>query len=140
MPSSAEKIKSLKTIRGRDIKIRYTQDDFEDALVNQRQFYDENGDILTPVTPLLLARQVGTNNPTIDRLGNSEPRYISACFGSPVNSAGESEFKTIIPYVPGDVNHAEHIKEIFDFISASEFLDPKSPLGLTYHGENYNPQ
>jgi NADPH-dependent curcumin reductase CurA len=35
MPSSTEKIKSLKTVRGKDVKIRYTQDDFEDALVNQ---------------------------------------------------------------------------------------------------------
>lgn len=139
MPSSVEKIKSLKTVRGKDIKLRYTQDDFEDALINQRLFYDENGDILTPITSLLLARQIGTVNPTIDRLGNSEPRYISACFGSPTNQSGESQFKAIIPYSPGDPNHVEHIKEIFDYVSASQFLDPKSPLNLTYHGENYNP-
>lgn len=139
MPSSAERVKSLKTIRGRDIKIRYTQDNFEDALINQRQYFDENGDILTPITPLLLARQVGTSNPTIDRLGNSEPRYISACFGSPVNSSGESEFKIFIPYVPGDVNHNEHIKEIVNYTSPSQFLEPKSPLSLNYHGENHNP-
>jgi hypothetical protein len=139
MPSSAEKVKSLKTVRGKDIKIRYTQDDFEDALVNQRQFYDENGDILTPITPLLLDRQVATVNPTIGRLGNSEPRYISVCFGSPSNQSGESQFKVLIPYGPGDLNHVAHIKEIFDYVSLSQFLDPKSPLGLTYHGENYNP-
>ncbi|MDF0553870.1 hypothetical protein [Kamptonema sp. UHCC 0994] len=140
MPSSsAEKVKSLKTVRGKDIKIRYTQDDFEDALVNQRTYLDENGDSLTPITPLLLARQVGTPNPTIDRLGNSEPRYISACFGSPVNSSGESEFKVILPYAPGDTSHAEHIKEVFSYVSPSQFLDPKTPLSLSYHGENYNP-
>lgn len=139
MPSSsAEKIKSLKTVRGKDLKLRYTQDDFEDALVNQRQYFDENGDVLTPITPLLLSRQVATNNPTIDRLGNSEPRYILACFGSPINSSGESEFKILIPYVPGDVNHNDHIKEISDYISPSQFLDPRKPLNLTYHGENHN--
>lgn len=136
MPTSAEKIKSLKTVRGKDLKIRYTQDNSEDALVTQRQYYDENGDELTPVTPLLLARQIATNNPTIDRLGNAEPRYISACFGSPQNKLGESNFKVIVPYAPGDNNQIEQVKEVYAYISASAFLS-RSPLSLTYHGENY---
>jgi hypothetical protein len=139
MPSSAEKIKSFKTVRGRDLKIRYTQDDFEDALINQRQYYDDNGAESTPVTPLLLARQVATNNPTIDRLGKSEPRYISACFGSPSNISGQSEFKILIPYAPGDTNQIEQIKEIRDYVSLSQFLEPKSPLTLLYHGEIFVP-
>jgi hypothetical protein len=137
MPSSADKIKTLKTVRGKDLKIRYTQDNLEDALVNQRQYYDDNGDGLTPITPSLLARQVATNNPTIDKLGNSEPRYISACFGSPDNSLGESNFKVIVPYAPGDINQVGQIREIKGYISPSQFLTPKSPLSLTYHGENY---
>lgn len=136
MPNSIRTIKSLKTIRGKDLKLRYTQDDSEDALVNQRQYYDNNGAELTPVTPLLLARQVSTNNPTINRLGNTEPRYISACFGSPGNSLRESNFKIIVPYSPGDINQIEQIKELRDYISPSEFLSPKSPLNLSYHGEN----
>lgn len=136
MPNSASTIKTLKTVRGKDLKLRYTQDDLEDALVNQRQYYDNNGAELTPVTPLLLARQVSTNNPTIDRLGNAEPRYVSTCFGSPDNSLGESNFKIIIPYAPGDINQIEQIKEARSYTSFSEFLFPKSPLSLTYHGEN----
>jgi hypothetical protein len=137
---SAEKIKSLKTVRGKDLKVRYTQDNFEDALINQRQYFDDNGDGLTPVTSLLLNRQVtGANNPTIDRLGKSEPRYISACFGSPRNSSGQSEFKILIPYAPGDPNQVEQIKEIRDYISPSQFLVPQSALALTYHGENFVP-
>lgn len=135
MPNSASTIKTLKTVRGKDLKLRYTQDDLEDALVNQRQYYDNNGAELTPVTPLLLARQVSTNNPTIDRLGNAEPRYISACFGSPENSLGESNFKIIVPYAPGDINQIEQIKEVRSYISLSEFLLPNSSLSLTYHGE-----
>jgi hypothetical protein len=139
MPNnSVEKIKSLKTIRGKDLKVRYTQDDFEDALINQRLYYDENGDILTPITSLLLARQVTPSNPTIDRLGNSEPRYILACFGSPSNQSGESQFKSIIPYSPGDLSHIAHIKEIIDYVSLSQFLEPKMPLAMIYHGESYN--
>lgn len=137
MPNSATTIKTLKTVRGRDLKIRYTQDNLEDALINQRQYYDKNGDELTPVTFSLLARQVATNNPTIDRLGNADPRHISACFGSPDNKSGESNFKIIVPYAPGDDNQMEQIKEVRSYVSASTFLSPKSPLNLTYHGENY---
>lgn len=137
MSGSSEKIRNLKTVRGRDIKLRYTQDNFEDALINQRQYLDDNGVELTPVTPLLLARQVTTNNPTINRLGNAEPRYISACFGSPENSSGESNFKIFIPYAPGDNNQIEQIREVRNYISPSQFLMPSSPLALTYHGENY---
>lgn len=137
--TSVEKIKTLKTIRGKDLKIRYSQDNLDDALVNQRQSFDKNGDTLTPITPLLLARQVNTNNPTIARLGNSEPRHISACFGSTDNKSGESNFIVVIPYSPSDTNHNLHIQEIFNYISLSQKLQPKSPLNLTYQGENSNP-
>lgn len=137
MPTSAETIKTFKTVRGKDLKIRYTQDNLEDALITQRQYYDENGDGLTPVTQSLLARQVATNNPTIDRLGGTEPRYISACFGSPENKSGESNFKIVVPYAPGDSNQLEQIKEVRGYISASTLLSPKSPLSLTYYGENH---
>lgn len=136
MPTSDAKLRTFRTVRGKDIKIRYTQDSLEEALINQRQYYDNNGAELTPITSLLLARQVTTSNPTINRLGNTEPRYISACFGSPENSLGESNFKIIIPYAPGDVNQVEQIKEVLSYVSLSEFLSPKSPLSLTYHGEN----
>jgi len=87
----------------------------------------------------LLARQVFTNNPTIDRLGKSEPRYISACFGSPTNLSGQSKYKVLIPYAPGDVSQTEQIKEIRDYVSASSFLVPSSALALTYKGENHIP-
>lgn len=137
--SSVDKIKALKTVRGKDVKLRYTQDNLEDALINQRQYVDEVGNQLTPITPLLLARQVPTNNPTIDRFGKAEPRYISACFGSPTNLSGQSEYKILIPYAPGDANQSEQIKEIRDYLSSSSFLIPRSPLALMYQGENYTP-
>lgn len=136
MPNSASRIKTFKTVRGKDLKIRYTQDDAEDTLVIQRQYFDNNGAQLTPITALLLARQVATNNPAIDRLGGVEPRYVSACFGSPENSSGESNFKILVPYAPGDINQGEQIREVRSYISASELIVPKSPLKLIYHGEN----
>jgi hypothetical protein len=135
--SSVDKVETLKTVRGKDIKLRYTQDNLEDALINQRQYFDEDSNQLTPVTPLLLARQVPTSNPTIDRLGKSDPRYISACFGSPTNLSGQSEYKVLIPYAPGDANQVEQIKEIRDYVSSSSFLIPQLPLALTYQGENH---
>lgn len=135
---SPQKARLLKTVRGKDLKIRYTQDNFEDALINQRQFYDASGVILTPITPMFLARQVTTNNPTIARLGNSEPRYVFTCFGSIATDSGESNFKVVIPYCPGDTSHNEHIKEIYNFASLSANLDPKFPLTLQYYGENRN--
>ncbi len=133
--TSVEKIKTLKTIRGKDLKIRYTQDNLEDTLINQRQFYDEGGNTLTPVTPKLLERQVTTNNPTIAKTGSVQPRYVSVCFGSQTKP-GERSYKIIIPYSSRDANHNEHIQEISGYTSSSSLLEPNSPLSLTYHGEN----
>lgn len=132
------KAKTLRTVRGKDLKIRYTQDDLVDVLVNQRQFYDQDGLILAPVTPKLLERQVETNNPTIPRFGGGNPRYVSTCFGSVTTLSGESNFLIVIPFVPGDPNHSEHLREIFNYVSPSSNLSPKLPLKVSYYGENAN--
>lgn len=133
---SNAKAKTLRTVRGKDLKIRYTQDDLVDALISQRQFYDQDGLILAPITPKLLERQVETNNPTIPRLGGREPRYVATCFGSVATVSGESNFNVIIPYAPGDANHNECLREIFNYVSPSDNLNPKSPLSVSYHGGN----
>lgn len=135
--NAEQKIKTLRTVRGRDLKIRYTKDDLTEGLINQRQFYDANGQILAPITGKLLERQiVGNNNPTIPRLGGIEPRHVATCFGSAVNVSGESNFMVIIPYGPGDSSHNEHLREIFDFVSSSPNLNPPTPLNVNYQGEN----
>jgi hypothetical protein len=135
--SPDEKIKTMRTVRGKDLKIRYTQDNLTEGLINQRQFYDEQGQILTPVTSKLLERQVlGSNNPTIARLGGIEPRVVKTCFGSIVNTSGESNFAVIVPYAPGDISHKEHLTEIFTFVSSSLNLSPPTPLTVNYQGEN----
>ena len=132
-----EKIKTLRTVRGKDLKIRYTQDNLVDGLINQRQFYDQDGEILAPITTKLLERQViGDNNPIIPRLGGIEPRTVATCFGSVVNVSGESNFIVIIPYAPGDASHNEHLREIFGFVSLSPSLNLSSPLSVNYQGEN----
>jgi hypothetical protein len=135
---SIVKAKILKTVRGRDLKIRYTQDNLADALINQRQFYDQDGFLLAPMTPKLLERQVETNNPTIPHLGGGNPRRAVTCFGSVATLSSESNFLIIIPYAPGDPNHGEHLREIFNYVSPSSNLNPKSALNLSYYGENAN--
>jgi len=138
--SSASKVKARKTIRGVDIKLRYSLDEGGEGLVNQRQYFDDSGSLLTPITPTLLARQVlGMNSPGLEKVGKIEPRYVSACFASPTNLSGESNFKVVIPYAPGDVNQTEQIKEIRDYVPSSSFLVPTTPLALTYQGENHIP-
>lgn len=135
--SADERVRTLRTVRGKDLKIRYTQDNLTEALINQRQFYDQDGQILTPITPKLLERQiVGNNSPTIARLGGIELRTVATCFSSAVNVSGESNFAVIIPYAPGDINHNEHLREILNFVSPSSNLAPPSPLSVTYQGEN----
>lgn len=137
MPISDARLKTFRTIRGRDLKIRYTQDNLDEVLINQRQFYDEDGRILSPITPKLLERQIiGENNPIIARISGVEPRMIKTCFTSVVNISGESNFAVIIPYPPGEIAHNEHIREITGYISPSPNLSPPSPTSVTYQGES----
>lgn len=137
MPTdSDQRIKTLKTIRGKDITLRYTQDNLEESLINQRQFYDEQGKLVSPITPKLLERQVQPNSPTIARLGGIKPRTITICFGSTANVSGTSIFVVIAPYVPGDVSHSEYEMELLNYVSPSSNLNPPTPLTLNYKGEN----
>lgn len=132
-----ENIRILRTVRGKDLKIRYTQDNLVEGLINQRQFYDSNGQILAPITPKLLERQIiGDNSPIFSRLAGIEPRMVKVCFGSNINVSGESNFSVLIPYAPGDASHNEHLREIFSFVSSSPNLNPPTPLNINYQGEN----
>ena len=134
---SDEKVKTLRTVRGKDVKIRYTQDNLEEALISQRLFYDQNEVLLTPSTPKLLERQVATNDPIIQS-GERKPRHVAMCFGSIATLSGESNFTVMIPYHPGDASHSEHLKEMFSYSSSSQNLIPQQPLKVSYHGENTN--
>ncbi|WP_293128879.1 hypothetical protein [Microcoleus sp. bin38.metabat.b11b12b14.051] len=130
--SSVGKISTRKTIRGVDIKLRYSLDDGGEGLVNQRQYFDDSGSLSTPITPALLTRQVtGFNSPGIERVGKIEPRHIITCFASQTNLSGESNFKVVIPYAPGDPGHIEQIQEIAGFQSQIG-----NPLSLAYYGES----
>ena len=132
-----EKLKILRTVRGKDLKIRYTQDNLLEGLINQRQFYDSNGQILVPITPKLLERQIiGNNSSTIFRLAGIKPRTVTVCFGSAVNASAKSNFSVLIPYAPNDASHNDHLREIFSFLSPSLNIDPPFPLNISYQGEN----
>jgi len=132
---SPQKAKTLKTVRGLDITLRYTQDNSIDALINQRQFYDQDGMLLAPITPKLLERQVQPSTPSLPRLGGVKPRIIKACFGS-FNTSGESNFQIIVPYAPGDFSHGEQLREVFAYVSSSGNLYPSIALNVSYHGED----
>jgi hypothetical protein len=134
---SLKKVKTFQTVRGKDLRIRYTKDNLVDILIVQRQFYDQSNQILSPITPKLLERQViGDNSPARLSLKNAELRHIIACFGSVATVLGESNFKVIIPYAPTDPNHKEQLREIFNYVSSSSNLNPPSALNISYHGEN----
>jgi len=133
---SLKKTKTFRTVRGKDLKIRYTQDNLIDRLIVQRQFYDQNGQILTPITTKLLERVTGNNSPPVLGLEN-EPRYVITCFGSIATESGESNFKVIIPYAPGDPSHNEQLREMFNYVSPSTNLNPSFALNINYHGENH---
>ena len=137
MPTdSDQRMRTLKTIRGKDLKIRYTHDSLEDSLINQRIFFDQDGNILTPVTPKLLERQVETSNPTIPRLTGIQPRTVTMCFNSLATVSGESKFAVLIPYAPANESHNEHILELLNYTSLSPSLNPPTPLSLGYKGES----
>ena len=130
--SSVGKINIRKTIRGLDVKLRYSLDEGGEGLVNQRQYFDDSGSLLTPVTPALLARQVlGINSPGLGKVGKVEPRHAVACFASQTNLSGEGSFKVVIPFAPGDSNQAQQVREIAGFQSQLG-----KPLSLAYHGES----
>lgn len=130
--SSVGKLNTRKTIRGIDIKLRYSLDEGGEGLVNQRQYFNESGSLLSPITPALMTRQVlGINSPVPGKVGKVEPRYVTACFASPTNLTGESNFKVVIPYAPGDSNQTQQIREIADFQSELGI-----PLSLVYYGES----
>lgn len=133
---SPQKAKKMQTVRGVDLTLRYTSDDGTDSLITQRQFFDQDGVILAPVTPKLLERQVQPSTPSIPRLGGLKPRTVTTCFTSVGNITGKSTFVTIVPYAPGDADHNQHLREIFNYVSPSNNLGSPSALDVIYHGEN----
>jgi hypothetical protein len=134
---SVAKAKTLRTIRGKDVKIRYTKDTLVDCLISQRQFYDQHNQILTPITAKLLERQInGSNSPPVLGENITEQRHVTVCFGSLATASGESNFKVLIPYAPGDFSHNEQLREIFNYTSPSLNLSPPFALNISYYGEN----
>jgi hypothetical protein len=133
---SPKKAKILKTVRGIDLTLRYTSDNGIVSLITQRQFLDQDGVTLAPVTLKLLERQVQPSTPAIPRLSGLKPRTVTTCFGSLANISGESNFTIIIPYPPSDTNHSQHLREIFEYVSPSVNLSPPRALDISYYGES----
>jgi len=98
------------TRRYKDLVIRYSSDFNFDILLRHRIYKTEDGTIETPITPMLLARQVESDCKPPKRTFNE--RHVIACFANPDTKTGESNLKAIIPYLPNTVEHKTHIQEI----------------------------
>lgn len=102
----------MATRQFKDIKFRYTRDDEQEQLVPQRQYIDNvTGDLLTPVTPLFLAREVPSNT-KVERPKEYDRRYVESYINNPSVSTGVSKIELSIPYAPGDINHTAQLREI----------------------------
>jgi hypothetical protein len=108
--------------RYRDIGIYYDSDFGFRTILRQRLYKTEDGQIQTPITPLLEARIVSTDC-KIPRSRDFNARYVNACF--PNGITGESILKAIVPYRPTDeVYHKAHIAEIaaFSGVAAVDYV------------------
>lgn len=109
--------------RFRNIKIRYTRDNGRDKVVVQRTYVNvDDGTAQTPITPLLLAREI--TEPWVLEPREGRDRHIESCF---VVNNKESVFRSIIPYHPNDPNIKNHAREIRDYPGI---------VSATYKGEN----
>lgn len=111
--------------RLRDIKIRYTKDMGSDKIIAQRVYVNvDDGTAITPITPLLLARQVPSD--WVVEPKEEEYRNVEVCF---IVNNKESNFRAIVPYRPEDPDLKNHVREIKFYPGIAK---------ATYRGENRN--
>ena len=101
----------FKLIRYKDLGIYYDSDFGFTVPIRQRQFKDQDGNLKTPVTALLLNRLIQPDV-KIPVAREFEPRYANACFINPDNQTGESNIRVFSPYRPTDGNLQAHLREI----------------------------
>jgi DNA-directed RNA polymerase beta subunit len=99
--------------RYQDLKFTYDRDNSSTQLLRQRVYRSRDGTIETPITSLLLARVVETEDAVPPR--TYTPRRVIACFENPQNRVGQTELTAFIPYRPGDPNLVNHAREILTF-------------------------
>ena len=118
----------MATRRRKDIRVRYSADLGIEMIIAQRIYgIGIDGNVLTPITPALQPRIVA--GVPIDR-SRISPRYALACLPNPDNQNGQSETKTIVPFLPGTFDHLQHLREISNY-SDGDF----SVQSLTYFSE-----
>lgn len=83
----------------------------------------------TPVPPSLEARLSDDPAWKAPKRNGWEPRNVSACFASGTTQSGESRRTVINPYRPGEYQHNELIRDVFD---------TPGVLALDYTGETLN--
>ena len=118
--------------RYQDLKVQYDRDNGSIVLLRQRVYRSRDGEIETPITSLLLARVIETDNAVPPR--SYTPRRLLACFENDQNRLGQTELTAFIPYAPGDPNLKNHAQEILNFgnvANAKYFGESEDVEGLT---------
>ncbi|NJL89711.1 MAG: hypothetical protein HC916_07850 [Coleofasciculaceae cyanobacterium SM2_1_6] len=93
-------------------KFLYDRDDGLQQVKSQRDYRDlPSGNLLTPITPLFLARVTGLDT-KIPEPNVRNARHVMSYVTNPNVQKGYSELKAYSPYQPGDVRLAQHLREI----------------------------
>lgn len=125
------------TKRGIDIRLRYTQDNYQDTEVVLRTTVDSEGNILTPVTDSLIQRAIvrGVAPPIAP---DRATRYIKITLSIPRNQSGIGEYKVVVPFHPSSQEFKQQIKEIYAWLSNSLLVNPllKNVVCAEYYGED----
>lgn len=110
-------------------KFYYTKDNGDIQVQVQEIYYrTEDGQPVTPITPLLMA--VTINAPDVIPVTGKNMRHLLACSLNPHVERGYSEAKAYIPYPPGDENLKNHIREILsvDWVRSGTYIGEPSKI------------
>ncbi len=129
----------LQTRRYKDLKLLYSKDDGTDIPIRIRTRIGSDSALgspryLTPVTPLLLARQTTMVCPVTTA---KNVRHAVACYGIPGNVSGEGNYSVPIVYHPTDGNHQQQLREVINYVTTSTVASPQNVLSVTYYGEGF---
>lgn len=117
---------NVKLRRYKDLPYLYDDDRIDSQYIQrQRTYKDGNTDIvITPLTPLFLARTKQTNGNLVPTVNKIKPRKVELCFKNEFNKQGFSLLNVDIPYRGNDPNLVNNIREYkqFSFIDSIRYL------------------
>ena len=109
-------------------KFYYTNDLTENILRTQREYKDNLGSVIIPVTNLFLSRRYQGKEKVSKNV--DKERHVLVTIVDESNDAGKAEYKQFLPFNPSDNNLVLHLKEIKSVVS-NKFPE----YCLDYYGE-----